>query len=1365
LYSKVKIAVHNINGLKNNQYRLQELIDFGEKMKFNIIGVVETNIKEREANFISTSKQRYNSWWSSAEQGKHKGSGVGILVNQTWSKHLIAIIRPNAYSLRATFCFRKVRLKVWIVYMPPNDKKMQKEIQRLVTKDISERERGTQYIIGGDFNKILDQDLDTTNEKKKKRVIKLPLIKWIQSLGYAEVFRRVNPTSKKYTWANKVVQTRIDQIWVSGGIKEGVLNSDIEEMNQVTGSDHNLIWGEICTHSFLEFSVASPSKTNKDLIPERRIYLYKEASEENWESYKDMVENSFRANSKKRGEDVDEYSRSLIQAEEFINKEWDRIVGIINRAAAKHIPSKLSRCTREEKNKLVLRNPKYQDVKNLRRLIKKTSTLQYNPEDEINTFLWNCQIQEINNRHETQIPEVNSMPLENWVQSTKEWTKVLEKKIQREEQRAREKIITENIEKRYGMIGKSEKQMLNSILERPWKSILIEKVLVDSEGPSDSSELILDPEIVKERVDEHFQNQFRRRKHRFKDLTGDWKEEYNPKSWIQQEWYEEVMKEITEEDWYDSLSAAKANTAPGISGISYILIRRAGPKATKAFLLLINTILKTQIFPKKWKIGQIFPIPKMTEWDLSLGSTRPIMLLETFRKSLVRIVQKRLSNVLVKHRILKGMNFAGLPGESTSSPIHIINNLLEDAKQKNRETWVLLQDIKKAFDSVSMESIKHALHRIKAPENLISFIIEIFDGRKAQVITKFGLTKGFQAEDGIDQGEVISPLIWRIIYDPLLMKLQELKKGYKMQINWPSIIKEHREQKLECQIAVVAYADDTTFIADSKDNLQKIIDKAQEFYDLNDIEINPKKSELLVLNRGRDNQFSVTHGNRKEEIKAKKIEETVRLLGVWIGGKNQKRKCRSRLHREVRCFTQIIKAKKISIEQIKYLNNKVLLPRLEYRSMIYLWSKKICDKIHQPMLRLAKWKAGLASTCSNATIIHEDLLGIRTFWQRHIEYMFSEWLIRVNSKEIIGQTCLLRLREAQLEACDPDPIWEADVKSLLSIVSQNNLNREILIAAKELDFSVRAEYLTESWSFTTAKEKNIKIIDLLQEANWKGNLESLRSLKVWYIDQLLDTQGKVLLTWQQLRKLKELKAAGKKASWFSKIEELVLTRSPERIVKEVFQKEAYNVLTSEIQLRGVSKKRSKREWTVSENNKENEYIVGKVHKKRKVHLDIIPWLRVSKDNIGANREQILEPRLAESNSIIRKRKNSVHDISKWILNKEGEKRLSLQVHHITDTIERKRGRWKERIKEIQHPQIRVENWDITFIRKVIEERWKQEELIEALERNEEEVELRFFTDGSYLSRVKGQKSRLGYSIVQVNTQNQVIREIQGSLQK
>ena len=55
-------------------------------------------------------------------------------------------------------------------------------------------------------------------------------------------------------------------------------------------------------------------------------------------------------------------------------------------------------------------------------------------------------------------------------------------------------------------------------------------------------------------------------------------------------------------------------------------------------------------------------------------------------------------------------------------------------------------------------------------------------------------------------------------------------------------------KEISYQQAVLAFADDTTWIARSKTELQTIVNTAHEFYKINNIEINSKKSELLVFN-------------------------------------------------------------------------------------------------------------------------------------------------------------------------------------------------------------------------------------------------------------------------------------------------------------------------------------------------------------------------------------------------------------------------------------------------------------------------------------------------------------------------------------
>ena len=62
-----------------------------------------------------------------------------------------------------------------------------------------------------------------------------------------------------------------------------------------------------------------------------------------------------------------------------------------------------------------------------------------------------------------------------------------------------------------------------------------------------------------------------------------------------------------------------------------------------------------------------------------------IVLIETFCKTVIRVITQRLDKIMVEHNILEGPNYTGLSGNSTASPVHIMNNILEDASQKNNK--------------------------------------------------------------------------------------------------------------------------------------------------------------------------------------------------------------------------------------------------------------------------------------------------------------------------------------------------------------------------------------------------------------------------------------------------------------------------------------------------------------------------------------------------------------------------------------------------------------------------------------------------------------------------------------------------------
>ena len=59
-------------------------------------------------------------------------------------------------------------------------------------------------------------------------------------------------------------------------------------------------------------------------------------------------------------------------------------------------------------------------------------------------------------------------------------------------------------------------------------------------------------------------------------------------------------------------------------------------------------------------------------------------------------------------------------------------------------------EYKKAFDSVNLTIIEKILKRIKIPNSITKFLLNLYNKRKIKVITEYSLTKEFEVEDELD---------------------------------------------------------------------------------------------------------------------------------------------------------------------------------------------------------------------------------------------------------------------------------------------------------------------------------------------------------------------------------------------------------------------------------------------------------------------------------------------------------------------------------------------------------------------------------------------------------------------------------------
>src|SRR5256714_1656427 len=606
--------------------------------------------------------------------------------------------------------------------------------------------------------------------------------------------------------------------------------------------------------------------------------------------------------------------------------------------------------------------------------------------------------------------------------------------------------------------------MLFSILDRDYRRIVIDRIVtVDS---NNIPTLHTNPDDILKIAPTQFKALTHSRQHQFDSLTPEWESVYSPLQHVNDNIYQSLMDPPTFGEWNEALNKCSLNTAPGISGITYLLIKKLHPTVHELLRSFAGKLYSTALIPTDWKTSQIFPIPKPTDWEFNLEKTRPIILLECLRKLTVRVINTRLARLCLEHNILRGLNFGGLPGGHTKTPIHVLHNVMEDAKNNKKTLWVAFQDMSKAFDSIGMVPLRQALNRIRLLPLAIDFIINLFQHRKMKVITKYGLSDELQAMDGIDQGEVISPLIWRIFYDPLLCRIMDDESlGYTMSVSWPTDL--HGNTKnYSSRISALAFFDDTSWLAHFRASLTKTIGISNEFFILNDIKINGDKSKLIIINGDAADSPSegIIMGSDNATVLPSPNHKPVRYLGVWFTPSLSKPQQESIAKKEIKAITSVIRTKKLTVDQMVYINNKVLIPRLEYRLCTSLFSVLTARRLYTPITKIAKQLSGLPGNAKVNILAHPGMVGFITLEMNQLTHHFTEFNIRINEDSLASETTLLRLRSFQLQHKLTLPIWSRDYVILSKLNYRDNHSATIVHRMSSLDLSLQYCRDEDQWS-------------------------------------------------------------------------------------------------------------------------------------------------------------------------------------------------------------------------------------------------------------------------------------------------------------
>ena len=316
------------------------------------------------------------------------------------------------------------------------------------------------------------------------------------------------------------------------------------------------------------------------------------------------------------------------------------------------------------------------------------------------------------------------------------------------EQKYRTESINKFIAQRCSNYLDNQKGMINSILERKQRRIVLDRVLT-KDDQNDKYTLITDPSAVATEVNHHFQH-VAGGSPQVPVLSPRWSAWYFPITEIRPHWYQHIMTPPSLQEWSEVIRSLPNKKAPGPSGVSNEMLKQLGSSMHQALYQLIRLCFIHNDIPSAWRHATVYPIPKPIDWECNLNKTRPITLLETPRKAMVKILNNRLSQVMVKYNILHGSNHADLPGDFTLELLRIVNAILEDVRNNNKELWILFQDMSKAYDHVNLYMLNRTMIRLKFPSTCRQLILSLFTDRYNQVITADGLTDPYKVLVGID---------------------------------------------------------------------------------------------------------------------------------------------------------------------------------------------------------------------------------------------------------------------------------------------------------------------------------------------------------------------------------------------------------------------------------------------------------------------------------------------------------------------------------------------------------------------------------------------------------------------------------------
>ena len=190
-----------------------------------------------------------------------------------------------------------------------------------------------------------------------------------------------------------------------------------------------------------------------------------------------------------------------------------------------------------------------------------------------------------------------------------------------------------------------------------------------------------------------------------------------------------------------------------------------------------------------------------------------ITLISHDSKEMLKILQARLQKY-VNHE-LPDLQAGFRKGRGTRDQIANVRWIIEKARELQKNIYFYCIDYAKAFDCVDHNKLWKILKEMGIPDHLTCLLGNLYAGQEVTVRTGHGTTDWFQIGKEVRQGCILSPCLFNFYAEYIMRNagLEETQTGIKI---------------ARRNINNLRYADDTTLMAESEEELKSLLMKVKE---------------------------------------------------------------------------------------------------------------------------------------------------------------------------------------------------------------------------------------------------------------------------------------------------------------------------------------------------------------------------------------------------------------------------------------------------------------------------------------------------------------------------------------------------------